>query len=379
MSDRESNEATSFTTFLALGTVIVFRSATVREAAETAVVAALILLLCRVFRKTGNEGITILRLLLCEGVATVVSLFVFIGSGMLFPSGHNTGMAVVGEILYAFLFVPMIADRIKIHRNTSSGRTIILALLFSVTILSFASVRELGALGTMGGEKIAVGFFGKTPYLAHDSSAALILAALMIGTRLILRRHGGEGRSFTGYSDRKAGVPYLDAVIEKEQFRIASLLLLGTLLLGSLVLLAVYVSKIFALPAFLLPPFAVLAQAGLVGLSMVFRGIYTSRFAETIRRPFILPLQAAVVLGPLPFLFENGPVSLTYDGLRYAVSLLVLFFLCAGLVSFVRVFKRKMLFGHRPKSVDGLPFVFIIISLGLIVLSAFFVMPGGIV
>ncbi|MDD4094745.1 MAG: hypothetical protein PHP22_00675 [Oscillospiraceae bacterium] len=372
MSDARPNETASFTTLLCLGAVIVFRSATVREAAETALFSAVILLLCAIFRKVGEKGLSLPRILFCEWTATVFAVSVFIAFALLFPSERSTGFAVVGEILYAFLFVPIVADRLNKRSHTELGRTGLLWLIFAVTILSLSAVRELGSVGTLWGIKVLPGIFGRTPYLAHDSSAALILAALLIAARLVIRRHRGEGHSFMTDRELMIEVPYLDVRLEKEHFRIAFILLLGTLLLGAAVFSGVYILSILDLPAFILPPLSVTVQALIVGLLMPLIGKGMNRFAEVFRRPFLLPLQAAVVLLPLRFLFEKGPGTgaLLANGLRYLVSLILLWFFCVGLFAFIRTFKRKMLFGRRPKSVDGLPFVFIVMSLGMIVLTS---------
>jgi hypothetical protein len=321
----------------------------------------------------GEKGLSLPRIFFCEFAATVLAVSVFEAFVLLVPTDQSAGYAVVGEVLYAFLYIPILADRLEKRSTVALGRTAMLVLAFTITILALSAIRELGSAGTFWGIEIFPAVFGQTPYLAHDSSAALILAALLIAVRLFLRRHGGEGFSFGSEQGTKVEVPYLDDRLEKEQFRNSAALLFATLLLGAAVLAAVYGFSLLGLPVFLLPPLAVVAQALMIGLIMSLTGKSPNRFAETIRRPFLLPLQAAFVLLPFPYIFENewSKSAFLNDGLRYGVSLIILWLFSNALLAFIRTFKRKMLFGRRPKSIDGLPFVFIVMSLGLIVMTAF--------
>jgi len=363
----------SFTSFLCLGLTVVFRSSALREASRTVVFAGIILLLSFVFMKIRPQTNTLPQILVFEGLSLCLAIGLLEAFALIVPSDAISGSAIIGEVMFALIFVPLLADRTERHPDISLGRTVEVFLFFAFAILSISVIRELGAVGTIWGIEVTSGIVGKTPFLAHDSSAALIVAAIIIAMRLFLRRRGGDSLSFPGDRLGKMEVPYLDAQKEKERFGIALAALFATLVMGALVFITDYGLRHLGLPAILLPLFAVFFQTMVVGLGALSSGIHLSRFAETFRRPFLIPLQMAVVLLPIRFISENeaGMSQIRRNGVRYLTSIVLLWIFILGLISFIRTFKRKMLFGRRPKSVDGLPFVFILTALGMIVLSAF--------
>ncbi len=373
MSSTKESGDYSFLSLLCLGFAVILRSSSLREAARTVAFTGVILLISFVLGKVSRKGPSLPRIFSFEAIVFTVAIGLFESFLILVPSDRISGFSIIDEVLYALLFIPLLADRMERRLQIKLGRTISLFFLFAVTILSLSAIRELGAVGTLWGIEITFGLFGRTAYLAHDSSAALILAAWVIAMRLLMRRHGGDSPSFSRDGNAKVDVPYLDVQLEKKQFQIAVALLSTTLLLGAAVFPGAFGLIILGLPAFLLPLLTIVAQALIIGAIASLNGKEVSRFAETIRHPFVLPLQTAVVLLPIRFLFEKEPnmPELLKNGVLYLASLILLWIFILVLISFIRTFKRKMLFGRRPKSVDGLPFVFILAALGMIVLTAF--------
>ncbi|MBN1891403.1 MAG: hypothetical protein JW780_01370 [Clostridiales bacterium] len=375
MINERTNTEYSFISLICLSFVIVFRSASVPEAARTVVLAGIVLLLRLAFLKMSDKQISASRIFLFEFVVLAAAVGVSEGFWRmgLFDQAADTSM--ITEVLYALFFVALLGERPERRAQISPGGTIKLFFSFSVVLISMSVIREFLAEGTAWGISVHAPFAGYFPYMAHDSSAAIMLSAVIIAMRLLMRRSKKDclGLESANRDIENTRLPYLDVRAEQDAF-LVSLILLGlTLLIGTTVFGSAYAISVSGLPVILTPLAAVVLQAIIMGIALSIKRKERNRFSETVKRPIIIPLQTAVLFAPIELIFERDidVTGLLSHGLRYFVSLILLWLFVVGVTSFIKTFSRKMLFGRRPKSVEGLPFVLILTALTLIALTAF--------
>lgn len=353
--------------------MVVLQSASLREASRAVVFTVVFFLLSSLVMRTAGSGITIPRILLFEFLAAASAVGVTAAFIYLIPPQSVSNEPAFADMLLCMILVPIAADRSLKRERLSGGRTTALVFVFSVLILTLSLVREFFTVGSIWGYPISSGMIGRFPYLSDDSSAALIVAAFLITLRLILRKMNSTLRIPEDEEDKVGEVPYLDAEKEREQFTEMVLLLVITLLMACAVFGFVLLLQFLALKPFLLLVFIVPAQALIVGPVSVFARRRRGSLLGKTGGVFVLPIQLATVLLPIDIVFGSA-LQLTdpvRQGTRYLSLLLLLWILACLLRTFVITFKRKMIFGKRPKSIEGLPFVFILTALAMIILSAF--------
>ncbi|NLW89260.1 MAG: hypothetical protein GXY43_06025 [Clostridiaceae bacterium] len=373
MTDSKSSRPFSFYTLLCLGLIIIFRSGSVHEAIRTTAVVGLLLLFRFSFASVGYKLFT--RVLIAEffaiGSAIVVSVFY----ARLFPPGPQEYGSIWIEVLYALLLVPMVSERIDRKKERGSLPVALLFVGFTVTILLFSAVREICSSGTLADIHTGLGVERSIPYLENDSSAALGLSALIILFRLILRKKNRD--IFDVYAkdgkDRANRVPFPEIHRERAFFGYLLSLFLFILFFGLLSYAAAYGLWVFGQSAVLIPPTVVLIHTVFAAVFFLFSRKKSEKGIEDIPKSFLFPAQVGIVLYLLSYFFSQAEMSsgILLSVARYTVLILLFWVFLTGLVSFIRVFNRKLIFGNRPNSVDGLPFIFLMIAIALIVLSSF--------
>lgn len=375
MTDERTNTQYSFILLLCLGFVIVFRSASVPEALRTAVLTGLVLLLRLVFLKMNDKQISAFRIFLFEFVLLAAAIVVSEAFRRIGVYNQAADASMTTEVVYALLFVVLLGERPERRAQISLRGTVKLLIAFSIVLISMAAIREYLAEGTVWAISVRAPFSGRFSYMAHDSSAAILFSTILIALRLLMRRNNKDcfGLESANRDMEDLRLPYLDVRSERDAFRVSLALLGLTLLIGASVIGSVFAINAFGLSFLLMPMVVVVSQAIIMGIALSVKRSERTLFSETVKRPFTIPVQAAVLLVPIELFFErkiNGSVLLS-QGLRYIGALILLWLFIVGVTSFIKTFSRKMLFGRRPKSVEGIPFVLIMTALTLIAMTAF--------
>lgn len=358
-----------------LGAMIVFRSASLQIAVRTVISLAALFILWQI--------IMLLRAFISAVPVIVISSFVAVATGTITSSlfslipfwGMSTEQVILPEQLYLLLCVPVLIFQAEHRIAIVRYRTLKSYLAFSGLILLFAAVRELLGDGRIFGIRIMPEAFPGMTFFRHLSSTAFLLAATFILAQWIYRKKGKGCLSFANpASETPSGeIPYLQTSHEKTYLCVSLLFLVTTVLSGVFPIAALILYGGSVIPIQYLLSATVLTQGMMIGLIYIFARSLCKPFSEMCERSFIIPTQTMILL--LPFYItkieEVSPDCTISCLLFYFAYLVAGWIVAASTILFVRLSRRKLIFGRRPVFIDGLTLSFIMLGICLIILSGF--------
>lgn len=364
-----------------LGAIIVFRSSSLQMAARTVISLAALLILWQIFLflRVWISGVPfiVFSSFTAVTVGTITSAIL----ALLPALGMSADKGMLPEQLYLLFCVPLLVFQAE-HRTSEMRQQALKAfVMFSGVILLFASLRELVGKGNIFGIRVMPELFSGMTLFRHSSSAAFMLAGVMILVQGIYRRSGRGILSLTDpvRENSSGDVPYLEKSSEKTNLR-ASLLFLGaTLLCGAFPIVIHFLFSGQKMLLYLLPA-TTLIQGLMIGFSALFSRSLRASFLTMYLKSIIIPAQTMILL--LPFYFpkiaEMLPDRFNLSLIFYFVYLIAGCFLVCMTMLFLRTVKRSLIFGKRPVFVDGLPLSFVLLGICLIVISGVIsIVPAG--
>lgn len=289
--------------------------------------------------------------------------------------------ALVPEQLYLLFCVPLLVFQAEHRISEARQQAAKSFLVFSGVILLFASIRELGGYGSIFGISVMPKLFSDMTLFRHSSSAAFMLAGVMIFVQGVVRRKGSGNLSFANpVNEHSSGdVPYLEKANEKTYLRVTFIFLGVTLLCGAYPQAMHFLFGGQKMLIYLLPA-TTLIQGVLIGLaSLLSRSLHAS-FLTTRLKSIIIPAQAMILLLPFyfPIIEDKLPERLNLSMIFYYVYLIACCFFVCMTILFLRTVKRSLIFGRRPLFIEGLPLSFVLLGICLIIMSGVIaIVPSG--
>jgi len=358
-----------------LGALIVFRSSSQQIAVRSILSLAALLILW--------QFLLFLRAVIAPIPLIVFTSFIAVVIGTITSElflqipflGITTGTTMMPEQLYLLLCVPVLVFQAEHRIAEVRHRTLRAYLVFSGLIILIATIREFLGDGALFGRRILPEMFPVMTMFRHVSSAAFLLAAIMVFAQWIIQRTGKGNLSFVNQAKDNTSdeIPYLQIAREKSYLQVSFLFLLATILSGMFPMALLILFGNVGIPLIYLLPATVLAQGIVIGLIYLLSGTLRSTFADLCLRSMIIPMQTMVLI--LPFYLTKiemiTPERAFWCLALFSVYLIAGWFFAGSTMLFIRVVKRKLIFGKRPNFVDGLPLSFIMLGISLIILSGF--------
>lgn len=358
-----------------LGALIIFRSSSQQIAVRSVISMAALLILWQI--------LLFMRTLIPAVPSIVYASFVAVAIGTISSElfsqvsllGITTEKSMLPEQLYLLLCVPVMVFQAEHRIAEVRYRTLKAFLVFSGFILLIATVRELLGDGSLFGRRILPEVFPSMALFRHSSSAAFMIAAIMVLVQWMVQRKGKENLSFMNPAKENSSgeIPYLKKILEKRYLQVSFLFLVTTILSGVFPMVFLILFGSSGTPLTYLMPATVLTQGMMIGLIYLFAGALRRPFSEICLRSMVLPIQTMILL--LPFYFTNIlviPQDRIISCVVFYFAYLIAGWIFAGsTMLFIRAVRRKLIFGIRPAFVDGLPLSFIILGISLIIVSGF--------
>jgi hypothetical protein len=373
-------------TYLTMGTyffVILFTSSSMIPAGVTVAVVLLVqmlgfLLLPTIFRRMKGLVLPFSVLLFtaacaygCQWILSIIPVSGLVGDTFPLPG-----------VSYLLLLVPLFMEKAKDEHSFSAGTSMKLAGMFALMMLFVATVREYTGLGSIAGIRFQTLGSAPVPFLATIAGAAGMIFVITVIILSLYRKKTGLNLLLDVHpdSDPSSSQPVL---VRQDEYRrvYTAFVSLFVLLFSSagMIGLFVYLPIEDTNLAWILVA-SVLLQGSLTGFFSWFLGKNRRDAIPTLASPWFMLMQTWIVF--LPFMASTVKY-LEQKGIIFVLFAILIFDICSWLIMFGglllrRSLRRKLIFGHRPALLTGIPFIMLLTCLCLVILSGFGEIPQNI-
>lgn len=270
-----------------------------------------------------------------------------------------------------FLAIPMFIAQTQEQADFSMRKISRYFAVFAPFFLAVSAIREILGFGRILGVPVLSSDTGPLPFLTHSSGAALLVLFLMtlifVAVRNLLKRRF--------ILDTREPFFRHQPVVERQTEMKRVFLMLAALLLTIFpaVLLYAFCFYVYT-PEY---PYLLVLAVLTIGIGQgCFRLLFSRRkdfLSAYFSVAYILPIQTIILALPGSILFS---ITTEQTDVMFFTGVLLSYLVLACGVSafvflFIRSLRRKALFGNRPDIFRGIPYLLLILSLSLLVLSGF--------
>lgn len=296
-------------------------------------------------------------------------------------SGLTSDAFPLPGVTFLLLLVPLFIEKTKDEHSFSAGTSLKLAGLFALMMLVVSAVREFSGLGTIAGIRLKTSGSAPVPFLAGMAGTACIMFVITMIILILYRKKTGTNIAL--FVSAEADLSSQPVLIRQDEIRrvYTAFVSLFVLIFSSagMIGLSVYLPVEDTNMGWILLA-SVLLQGCLTGFFSLFLGKKRHDAIPTLAAPGFMLIQTWLIF--LPYIYSPEKY-LEQRGIMFVLFAMIVYDVCVWLILFGglllrRSMRRKLIFGHRPVLLTGIPFVMLLTALCLIILSGFEEIPKNI-